>query len=284
MNYQYNQQPQQPQMPPPPVYVNAEEVKKRKKESFEKFSEKVADFCRSTPILSAVYGFSDILSYIVTGISVVMTLILTFLSSYTVVLCVPAILLGFFAISKKTVLPFAVAVSGVALADVVSLFYFFISRIPLTISLSDYTGGSYTAKSLTCEILTVIFLLVELAVLAYIIILAWQYFAATLPPRPVVPPMYGGQMPQQPPVQNFQQPPVQNFQQPQNLQQPPVQNFQQPQSFQQPPVQNFQQPQTFQQAPPPPPQPQPTAAKQCPSCGKENNPEAAFCYSCGSKF
>ena len=301
MNYQYNQQPQAPQTPPPqqtppppqqapqqmpqvPVYVNAEELKKRKKEGFEKFAGKLADFCRSNSILAVVSGFSDILSYIVTGVCVVMSIVLMCLGSIYAPLSIAAIIIGVLAISKKTALPLATALSGVALVKLVNLIF----TIVYMASASSLAWLSSEAAGLAAAyVFQMIFILLELGVLTLPVIMAWQYFAATLPPKQYPVPMYNNQMPQQPaqnyqqPAQSYQQPPVQNYQQPpvQNYQQPPVQNYQQPpmQNYQQPPVQNYQQV-------PPPVQPQAPAGKQCPNCGKPNAPEAAFCHGCGTKL
>ena len=282
MNYQYNQPPQQsPQMPPPPppVYVNPAEVKKKKKESFEKFADKMSEFCRSNPILAAISGVSDILSYIITGICVVMSIILMFMGSIYTVLSFAAILLGVLAVSKKTALPLAAALSGVALAKLWNLIFTIVFMASAS-QLAWYSGEA--GRLATAYLLQIVFILLELAAIALPTVMAWQYFAATLPPKPAVP-MYGGQMPQQPPVQNFQQPPAQNFQQ------PPAQNFQQPpaQNFQQPPVQNFQQPPAdfpkTQSSEEPAPQPQ-VGGKQCPNCGKANAADSAFCFGCGTKL
>ena len=281
MNYQYNQQPQMPQVP---VYVNAEEVKKRKKEGFEEFSGKFADFCRGNKLLATLVGFSDILSYIVTGVCLVMSIVLQAMSTYCPILCLAAVIVAVLPIAKKSILPLAIATSTAALVDVITICFTF-GRIASLISLSELLTTSYTSLIIGC-VLKIIFILAEMAVLFLPTLLSWQYFAATLPPRAPRPmPTYNQQMPQQ----DYQQPPMQNYQQPpaQGYQQPPVQNYQQPpvQNYQQPPAQNYQQPpvQSYQQAPPPP-QPQAPAGKQCPGCGKLNTADAAFCQGCGTKL
>ncbi|MCH5200711.1 MAG: hypothetical protein J1F60_07095 [Oscillospiraceae bacterium] len=315
MNYQYNQQPQQ-QMPqqqmPPPAYVNAQEVKKRRKEDLERFADKMANFCKGNPVLSAVSGFSDILAFIIAGVCLLMNILLFSIGRLPIYepLAIAAIVFGVLALSKKSVLPLAVSLSVVAVTKLLSLIFTIINLADIGATLAFLYSGVAVMY-----VFQLIFIVMELAVVALPAAIAWQYFIAALPPKAYPAPMYnnqmppqGGQMPQQnyqqpaqsfqQPAQNYQQPaqsfqqPAQNYQQPaqsfqqpaQNYQQPPVQNYQQPdQSFQQP-AQNFQQPdQSFQQAPPPA-QPQAPAGKQCPGCGTVNSPEATFCRSCGKQI
>lgn len=300
MNYQYNQQPNQqppqqpapppvqpPQQPvPPPNYAAVEAEKKRKKAAFEEFADKVAGFCRGNGLLAALSGFSDILSYIVTGVCVVMSLVLMFMGSIYSVCSVAAILAGVLAISKKTVLPLAVALSGVALVNLIGLIF--------TIVFSAAAGSlawlsSQAGALATAYVFQIIFILLELAVLALPVIIAWQYFAATLPPKVYQPaPMYNGQAPVQQPYaqQPYQQPAVQA--------QPAPQAYQQPVQAQPAPVQQTPPPAPVQAQPAVPPQPaaqpqapaQPQAAdfKYCSTCGTKNQSDAAFCSGCGAKM
>lgn len=254
MNYQYNQPPPPPPRPPfpPPAYINALEAKRKRKENFEKLSDKMANFCRSNPALAAISGASDILSYVITGLSVVTSIIMMLMGSIYTGLTVTSILLGVAAVSKKTALPLAVSLSGVALVKLVNLVF----TVVFMASASRMAWYSDDASRLaTAYLFQIIFILVELAVLSVLVTMAWQHFAATLPPKPVVP-MYGGQTPQQP-VQNFGQPPAQNFQQAQEQAASPEQTA--------------------------PAAPQ-SAAGVCPNCGKENRSEAIFCFNCGKKL
>ena len=283
MNYQYNQQPNQPPFqPPPPIpqmspppsgnYFEALLAKEKKKADFEKFSGKVEEFCKGNSFLATLFGFSDILSYIVTGICVIGSIIMMFLGSIYSVLCISAILVGAFAVSKKTVLPLALAFSGVAL---VKLINFVFTAVYLD-AVGNLAMFSTEAAALsTAYVLQIIYILLELAVLVFPTVMAWSYFAATLPPRVYQPvPLYG-----QAPPQDYGQIPPQPYGQV-SPQQPVPQVYQQP-SVQQaaPPVQ----PEAESVQAEPPSQPQPEN-KYCSACGTKNRLEAIFCSGCGQKL
>ena len=306
MNYQYNQQPNQPpQQPvPPPNFAAVEAEKKRKKAAFEEFSGKVSDFCRGNGLLNSISAFSDILSYIVTGVCVVMSIVLMSMGSIYAVCSIASILMGVLAISKKTVLPLAVALSGVALVKLVNLIF----TIIFTAAAGSLAWLSSQAGALaTAYILQIIFILLELAVLVLPIVFAWQYFAATLPPKTYQPaPAYNNQAPgqpygqapaqqpvqqpyQQPAPQAYQQPPVQQTPPPAQQTPPPAQAQPQPDAQAQPAAQQTPPPAqaqpAAQQTPPPAPAPaQPAENKYCPTCGTKNPADAAFCSGCGSKI
>lgn len=253
MNYQYNQ-PQQPVMPqmPPPGYANPSEAKKKKKESFEQLSEKMAEFFGTNSFLSAVARGSDMVSYIVTCVFTVFTILLNIVFEEWGAAGAPELVMIFFgvlAVSKKTLLPLAIASSCATLTYCTTFFNSFIYHLSEIFSYHEFISA-----------ISVFSILVGLLVLCLLTGFSWFYFAAVHTSKPRMPmPVQNYQQPmqsfQQPPAQSFQQPPAQNYQQPpaQSFQQPPVQNYQQPpaQSFQQPPAQNFQQPpaQNFQQPP-----------------------------------
>lgn len=267
MNYQYNQQPNQPpfqsppptqQMPPPPSgnYFEALMAKEKKKADFEKFSGKVEEFCKGNSFLAALFGFSDILSYIVTGICVIGSIIMMFLGSIYSVLCISAILVGAFAVSKKTVLPLALAFSGVALVKLIN-FVFTAVYLDAVGSLAMFSTEA--AALSTAYVFQIIYILLELAVLVFPTVMAWSYFAATLPPKVYQSvPLYG----QAPPQGYGQVPP----------QQPYVQQAA-------PPAQT--EAESVQAEPPSQLQPE---NKYCSACGTKNRLEAIFCRGCGQKL
>lgn len=289
MNYQYNQQPPQ-QMPQPPMYVNPEEVKKRKREEFGRFADKMADFCRSNSVIAGISKVSDILAFLVAGVCLLMNILLFSIGRLPIYepLAIAAIVFGVLALSKKNALPLAAALSVVAVAKVLSLIFTIINLAEIGSAMSFIYSGVAVMY-----VFQLIFIVIEIAIIALPTILAWQYFAASLPPKAYAP-MYGGQMPPQGgqmPQQGGQVPPQggqvpqQGGQMPQQGGQVPPQGGQVPQQpYQQPPVQNYQQTtQGFQQAPPPV-QPQAPAGKQCPGCGMMNTPDATFCSGCGRQI
>lgn len=109
----------------------------------------------------------------------------------------------------------------------------------------------------------------------------FNFITKLLDETPVVAPVYQQQMYQQPQMQPQMQPQqVQQPQmQPQQVQQPQMQPQQVQQQIQ--PQQQVQQPQ---QQPQQVQQPQANAGLVCQNCGKNNQPGAGFCASCGTKL
>lgn len=255
MNYQYNQQPQ-PQYQPQASYNPAAENAK-KKAAFEAFADKFADFCKTHSFLAVLASYSDFITYALAGFSLLMGILLVFIGGNTIVpLCYLTLFFAVLSLSKKNLLPFAIAVSYISLMQLISLILLLVSLInPYVFSVG--------------LVLCLIFSIVEVAMFSFITVVSWMYFVAMLPPRVYQPqPMYNNQMPPQ--QGGYHQPPMQ--------QTPPP-----------PPA-----PAPMQQTPPPPPpapapmqqpQPQPHAGpKVCPACGMANDPDSGFCRGCGAKI
>ena len=249
----------------------------------------MADFCGRNSLLSAVSGISDILSYIITGICVVSSAIMMFLGSIYSALSIVAIFAGIFAISKKTMLPAAAAFSGVVLVKLMN-FIFTVFFMSAARGLARFSGEA--AALAAAYMIQLICIALELMVLALPTIMAWLYFAATLPPKVYQPfPTYNGQVPPQP---YGQVPPVQTV--PQNggqqeevdegepvlvgaAAQPTVPAAVQPSAAVQPIAPAAVQPPAAAQPPV-----QPLEEKYCTACGAKNRGEAVFCGKCGTKL
>ncbi len=283
---QYRQQPQpqqyQQQYIPPKPMVDPAVVKKQKKDAFAALSEKTEAFMQVNPILRFIAPNSEMISYIATGVSALLTIIMMCLGRFSIVFPLVALIFGALSISnrKRTILPLAISVSSVALFSFICLIH---SIIYMATSIWALSGGF---------IISFIFSLLELGVLAYLTTACWLHFAATLPPKayqPMPQPYYG--QPQQPAPQPIPQPaqtapapqpipqPVQAAPAPQPIPQP-VQAAPTPQPIPQP-VQAAPTPQPVQQ---PSQQPAEPTTKTCASCGTSNSPDAAFCKVCGAKL
>lgn len=259
MNNQYNQQPQyqqqyapQPQMP----MIDPMIAKQQKKDAFNALSDKIAAFMQTNPVLKAIVPFSDILSFCVTAVSVIMTIIVMCLGGATQVFAITALLFGILSMSKKNLLPFTVALSVMSVFGIVN----FILTIVRIAELGRW--GVVSGSVIICFIFSII----ELVIIGGLTALAWVYFLAMLPPRMYQPMQqpYAGQPMQQP----YNGQPMQQ----QPMQQQPVQ-----QTMQQPVQQPMQQPVQQQPAPVP-------VQKTCPACGSANTDDADFCKICGSKL
>lgn len=208
MNNQYNQQPQyqqqyapQPQMP----MIDPMIARQRKRDTFFALSDKVAAFMQTNPLLKGISSFSDIISYFVTAISMIMTIIVACLGGTTQVFAITTLIFGFFSLSKKSLLPITIALSTLSSLGLVT----FITNIVKMAEIGKW--GSVSAS----YVINFIFLIIELIIIGGLTALAWIYFVATLPPRMYAPQPqqpYGGQPMQQP----MQQQPIQQ----QPMQQP----------------------------------------------------------------
>lgn len=249
MNNQYNQQPQYQQQyaPQPQMPMNPLLAKQQKRDAFYAFSDKVAAFMQTNPVLKAISNFSHIISYFVTFISVVMTIIIMCFGSATQIFTAAAILFGFLSLSKRSMLPLAIALS---VTSVFNLVIFILNIIAMAEIGKWGTVPGYL-------IIYFIFLIIEMLIIGGFAALAWSLFAATLTPK-----MY------QPMPQPVQQPVQQPMQQP--VQQPVQQPM--PQPMQQPVQQPMQQPAAD------------SVQKTCPACGSVNTDDAGFCKICGNKL
>ena len=252
MNYQYNQPPQAPQAYPQqrPAYTN-----EQKKSAFMTFSEKMAEFCNTNGILSPLARYSHIFTYILTGFSLIMGIILFFLKVNSVPLFAVMMFFAVLSLSKKTLLPFCIAISyGAGMYLVVTILD--LVALCKVGGLGSYLIGSANS-GVVGGVFNIIFMFIVIIVLAIIAVIAWMQFAAMLPPRMYQPQGYG----QVPPQQGYGQVPPQQG------------GFQQA-APQQPPVQ---------QAAPMQPQ-VPVGPKVCPACGMANDPDSGFCRGCGAKI
>lgn len=194
MNNQYNQQPQYQQQyaPQPQMSMDPMMARQRKRDAFYAFSEKLAAFMQTHPVLKGISSISDILSYFITVISLVITIVVMCLGGAYQIFTVATILFGFFSMSKKSILPFAVSLSITSAFSIVT----FILIIVNMAEVSKW-GASVPAST----VIFFIFHIVELAVIGCFTALAWTYFAAMLTPK-----MY--QPMQQPVMQQPVQQPV----------------------------------------------------------------------------
>lgn len=192
MNNQYNQQPQyqqqyapQPRMP----MIDPMLERQRKKDAFYAFSDKLAAFMQTNPLLKGIASFSDIISYFVTAVSLIMTIIVFCLGGSSEIFAVAALIFGFFSLSKKSLLPLTIALSSFSSLGVVA----FILKIVDMAEIGKW--GTVPAST----VIYFIFFIVELAIIGTLTALAWMYFVAMLPPRMYAPQQpYGAQPMQQP--------------------------------------------------------------------------------------
>lgn len=263
MNNQYNQQPQyqqqyapQPRMP----MIDPMVAKQQKKDAFNALSDKIAAFMQTNPVLKAIVPFSDVLSFCVTAVSVLMTIIAMCLGGSSQIFAVAALVFGFISLSKKNLLPLTVALSVMSLFNVIG----FIMSI---VRIADLAQWGIVSGS---SIIGLIFSIIELALIGGLTALSWVYFLAMLPPRMYQPMQqpYVGQPMQQPMQQPVQQQPMQQPIQQQPIQQQPVQQ----------PVQQPMQQLVQQQAE------SVSVQKTCPACGSANVDDADFCKICGTKL
>ena len=239
MNYQYNQPPQG--YPQQPMYTN-----EQKRAAFETFSDKMAEFCSTNSILRPLARGSHIATYILTGFSLVMGIILFFLSANTVPLFAVLMFFAVLSLSKKTLLPFCIAISyGAGMYLTVTILQL-VAFCQVAGTLGRVQGGG---AAVVGGVFNIIFMFIVVIALGLLAAVAWMHFVAILPPKMYAPQPGYGQVP--PPQPGYQQPVPQ---------QPPVQ-----------------------QAAPMQPQ-APAAPKVCPACGMANDPESGFCRGCGAKI
>ena len=250
MNNQYNQQPQyqqqyapQPQMP----MIDPMIAKQQKKDAFNALSDKIAAFMQTNPVLKVIASFSDLISYFVIGIVLVMSILVMALQGYfsmitSTALSAVAVLFGVLSLSKKSILPLTITLSVLTCFNLIN----FILNI---VTLAKWSGGASGSM-----VITFICSIFDMLIIGGFAALAWTYFLAMLPPKVYQPRPYGGQPMQQP----YNGQPMQQPMQQQPVQQPVQQPMQQPAPV---PVQ-----------------------KTCPACGSANTDDADFCKICGSKL
>lgn len=294
MNNQY-QQPNRPNQQMPPPYIPPQKpgidpsaAKKQKTDAINNLGDKIASALKADPILAFLEKNSEAFSYIATGACAFLSVVLMTAGSFRIPFGVISVIFGFFAISKKKLLPLTVAMSTVSLFSLIC----FIHSIAYIVQTVKY---SFFGAAVGGAVLGMFFSLLELAAVGFLTYIVWTYFLATQPPKaaPIQQPYYG-QQPQQygQPVQPVQQTPVQ---------QTPVQPVQPSQPIQsaQPVLDPIVSAQPAPASAPAAPEPAPSSAvavadpipsekpsghKFCIACGTENSAEAAFCRQCGNKF
>ncbi len=263
--YQPNGQMPPPYIPPQKPRVDPAFVKKQKTDAVNNLGDKIAQALKADPILTFIEKNSEIFSYIVTGICVLFSIILMSAGNFRIPFGVVSVVFGFFALSKKKLLPLAVAMSAVSLFSLIC----FIHSIAYMIQTVKY---GFFGSVFGGALLGIFFSLLELAAVGFLTFIVWTYFQATLPPKPapVQQPYYG--QPQQP------------AQYGQNMQQPPIQPAQSVKPAAEPildPIAASSAPATVVTAVQEKPK---VTHKFCSACGTENSIDASFCKQCGNKF
>lgn len=294
MNNQY-QQPNQPMpqyIPPQKPYVDPAKAKKEKTDAINELGDKIAAALKTNPILAAIEKNSEIYSYIATAACFLLTIVLMTMGSFQIPLGIIAVIFGFFAISKKKVLPLTVAMTVFSLFSLVC----FINSITRIVDVARY--GFYVT-ALGAAILGMIFSLLELGAVSFLTYIAWTYHLATVPAKPAVQQGYYGQPPQQGQGAQQQGQGAPFAQQAQPISQPAAQQTAQnpAQPIPTPSAVKSAEPVLKPIAPTAPTAPAqdfsvaaansentPVSHKFCTSCGTENNAEAVFCKNCGKKF
>lgn len=178
------------------MYANMEEIRQRKKSAFEGMAEKMAEFFSTNGFLKIFSKISDILSFILTAVALAVSiLILIGMGGYSALgsalptLSFTVVTFGFLAMSKKTLLPLAIALSEVAA----------IYLTTLIVGLVTFAQFYWTAMSVVGYVFSFIFAVVDIALMVTLAIIAWMNFAAMLGPKQYQPqPMYAQPAPQQP--------------------------------------------------------------------------------------
>lgn len=254
-NYQQPilQNPSAQYAPPPKPYVDPAAAKKKKTDAINNLGDKVAEALNANPILAFIEKNSAIYSYIATGASAVLTILAMVLANFTLVFSFIAVIFGFFALSKKKVLPLAAALSVLTLFSLISCIGSFVMVVQLgdLIQLASYiSSDGALAGYVGGGIVAAVFGFIETAAVGFLAYCAWDFYLASSPANaPMQQPQYYNNQPMQQPAAPQQTAPAQA----------PVQ--------QSAPVQ---------QAAP--------AVKYCSACGTKNTNDALFCRSCGRKF
>ncbi len=304
MNNQY-QQPNQ-QMPPPYVppqkpRIDPAEIKKQKTDAVNALGDKVSAALKADPILAFFEKNAEVFSYIATGVCALLSIALMSAGRFWIPFGIVSVIFGFFALSKKKLLPLAAAMSTVSLFSLVC----FIHSI---VSIVQTVKYNFFGAALGGAVLGMFFSLLELAAVGFLTYIVWTYFMAVQPPKPASAqqPYYGqsqqptqyGQPMQQTPVQPPQSPKA-----PQSPQSPQHAQPAQPVTASSEPVLDPIVSAAASPAPTPVSAPSPVNApaavavadpvpsekpnvthKFCSACGAENGIEAAFCKQCGTKF
>lgn len=270
MNNQYQQpngQMPHPYIPPQKPRVDPASVKKQKTDAVNNLGDKIAQALKADPILNFIEKNSEIFSYVVTGICVLLSIILMSAGNFRIPFGVVSVIFGFFALSKKKLLPLAVAMSAVSLFS----FICFIHSIAYMIQTVKY---GFFGSVFGGALLGMFFSLLELAAVGFLTFIVWNYFLAMLPPKPAQQPYYG--QPQQPAQygQNMQQPPIQPVQSVKPAAEPILDPIASSPASVSAPVSVA----TAVQEKPK------VTHKFCSACGTENSIDASFCKQCGNKF
>lgn len=293
MNQQYPQpnQPMPQYAPPQKPYIDPAKAKKEKTDAINGLGEKISLILKTHPVLAAIEKNAEIFSYIATAACSLLTIVLMTMGNFSIPFGIIAVIFGFFAISRKKMLPLTVAMTAYSLFSLVC----FINSIVHIVEVARY---SFYFQVMGGAVLNMIFSLLELGAIGFLTYLTWIYHLAAVPEKPMQQPYYGqpNQAPQythnqttqytQPapppvpvPAKTANNPilePIAPPPQPNQPNQPTQAQTVQPAE----PAQNFNSFAAQIEAP------SNTAIshKFCTSCGTENNAEAVFCKNCGKKF
>lgn len=278
MNNQYPQsnQPAPQYIPPQKPFVDPAKAKKEKTDAINELGDKVSAVLKTSPILASIEKNAEIFSYIATTACFLLTIVLMTMGNFQIFFGVISVIFGFFALSKKKVLPLTVAMTVYSLFSLVC----FINSIVHIIQVARY--GFY-ASVIGAAILGMIFSLLELGAVGFLTYIVWTYHLATVPAKRVQRQNYYGQPDQRTHNAQYAQQTQQTVSQPAApvapVAQPAAQGFEKPVRTVEPildpivasksvaPAENV-----------------PISHKFCTSCGTENNADALFCKNCGKKF
>lgn len=200
MNDQRSRQPQRQNphsstyIPPQEPYAYTAAEKKRKADAINALGDKISAVMRTNPVLAVIDRNNDIISYIVTGVSALFTMLSMFLNHFDIVFGYISLIFGFFALSKKSALPLAASLSVLSLFKLVC----FIN------SIANFAVLDRNAFFSAGFVISFVFSIFELTAIGYITFIVWTYFAAAMPERPKPQPYY-----EKPPIQPVQPPPQQ---------------------------------------------------------------------------
>lgn len=294
---QYQQAYAQTYIPPKPK-VDPAVANRQKREAVAAFGDKLSDLMNTNPILKIVAKYADFISYGVTAVCVLFTIITLISNNINMVVLnynigifnlggeiggsfifpLLTIIFGGLSLCKKKTLPITVAMSAVS----AMMFTRFIISIVTFATLGSLTSQiGLRAESVSVPaglVLNFLFLLLEMAVVGLLTYVCWTYFLAELPPKPVM---------QQPYRQPYQQPYMTQPSAPQQTAAPQQQNTAAAQPAPQtsvpqqavPQQQNTAAPQTVPQVSVPQ-----QAANICPNCQNINGEDSCFCQRCGTKL
>lgn len=237
MNYQYTT-PQQPQQ----QFINPAEIKRQRKEKFDNFCDRMNETFSGISFTRGLINAAEIVTYILLGICFLLTLLNLIISSghniATFLTYVP-IMFAALSLCRRKALPIAITTSFIALCYFGNLIWYIV-----------YFAKYGSAFANGFNVIGFIFIILELAVIAFIAVRLWIIFASTLPEKIYV--------------------------------QQPAPVYQQPAPAPVAPAQPA--PAPVAPAQPAPAAPASEAAKFCSQCGTKCDGDSVFCSGCGTKI